>query len=127
MPALDDDLQDSRELAVDEARFSTRCALRRSVCPRTCAVAISCHVAVLWPQESCSEAAALSDVGSPGLVLGWTTPTMTTSSELKDPGGSRLVDVRESLTWRSLSSRMTTSTKLLSPESCSEVKALSEV
>ena len=45
---------------------------------------------VLRPQVPCSEAAVLSAVGSPGLVLGVTTPLVTTSSELTNPGGSSL-------------------------------------
>ena len=45
---------------------------------------------VLRPQVPCSEAAVLSAVGSPGLVLGVTTPLVTTSSELTNPGRSSL-------------------------------------
>ena len=58
-------------------------------------MATSCLVGVLRPLVSCSEVAALSAVGSPGLVLGVTTPLMTRSSELTNPGGSSLVDVNE--------------------------------
>ena len=45
---------------------------------------------VLRPPVSCSEAAVLSAVESPGLVLGVTTPLVTMSSELTNPGGSSL-------------------------------------
>ena len=71
------------------------CALRRSVWPRRCAVATSCPVAVLWPLVLYSEVAALSDVESPGLVLGVTTPSITRFSELTNPGGASLVDDNE--------------------------------